>query len=283
MIRPLPPLFIIGSPIGHSLSPLLHNAALHQLGIPLSYEAIEIRMDELQDLIREVRLSNVVGFNVTIPHKETIIPLLDKFDESARRIGAVNTVVKDDRGLIGYNTDIDGVEQTLAPYRSSIMRTSALLIGAGGAARALVYVLKHSFGVLKFSLATRSVKKAESLISDLEIENAEIIPWEEFRQLRSHNAKLMINATPLGMHPRVDESPLGSSFRFTPNQIAFDVVYRPEKPLFLRHAERNGSSIITGLPMLLHQAVASFKLWTGKEMPLSHATEVLLHTLSKIE
>jgi shikimate dehydrogenase len=279
MIRPLPPLFIIGSPIGHSLSPLLHNAALHELGIPLSYEAIEVRANELQDFVHDARTSNIIGFNVTIPHKEAIIPLLDKLDESARRIGAVNTVVKTGQGLVGYNTDVVGVEKTLELFRAKIARASSLLLGAGGAARAAAYALEHSFYVQKLFVAARSVEKAKRLISDLEINNAERIPWEEFFRLTSHDAVLIVNTTPIGMHPRTDESPLGSVFHFTVNQIAFDAIYRPLKTKFLGQAENDGAIALSGLPMLLHQAAAAFNLWTGKEMPIDKVRSVLQEKL----
>ena len=265
-------LAVIGHPIQQSLSPLMHNTAFQVLGLHYLYAAYDIEPASLPTALRDMKNSGFAGFNVTIPHKQAILPLLEDVDYEARHVGAVNTVSLQDNRLIGYNTDVYGVLKTLEPYHSEISNKDVLILGSGGATRAVVYALEKYFKPGKIVISCRSPQKAESLIADLKIQAAIVsFPPSE----SSTNYSLVVNATPIGMHPEVGVSPITDKEFFRKGQIVFDLISRPLETKFLKAARAAGATTLRGLEMLIHQGAKSFTIWTGNEMPIDHVRRVL--------
>ncbi len=268
---------VIGHPIGHSLSPLMHQTAMDALGLPSSFVAREVRPELLSDDVHTMIEEGCDGFNVTIPHKERIIELLDEIDDEAKRIGAVNTVVARDGQLRGYNTDVYGIARTLTPYEQDVRGGKAVLLGAGGAARAAADVLIHKFGVERLTIATRTVERGEMLAKSLRSDSIVHVMSITDREVNEfvRDAALIVNATPVGMSPHVDASPLPPDAAFHEGQIVFDLIYRPLQTTLLRHAVASGATTVAGLDMFLHQGAKAFELWTGKQMPMEVVRKAL--------
>ena len=263
---------LIGHPIRHSYSPFIHNAAFEIKKLDYIYLPFDITKSNLKSAIKGMSILGIKGFNVTIPHKENILDMLNTISEEASIIGAVNTVVSDHGELNGYNTDVYGVTETLAPYKKDISGSVISVIGAGGATRAVLYSLIRNYKPKKIYLINRNEQKAESLknyfsekIKFNSIQTKELFPPDLVEIFQS--SKLIINATSVGMFPEVDDSitDLGESFK--KGQIVFDLIYNPIKTKFLKLAQKQGAEILDGLSMLIYQAAKSFELWTGEEMP----------------
>ncbi len=265
---------MIGHPVAHTLSPAIHNAALGALGHPPVYEARDVPPDALQAAIRRLVEEGFAGFNVTIPHKERILSLLDRVDETARAVGAVNTVVVDRSGrvprLVGYNTDIAGFTGPLRPHVERLRGGRVLVWGAGGAARA---VIAGAAGLLDPEVVTVVARRQEqvfTLARDLGSAVGRRIvatPWPAAPHvLETH--ELLVNTTPLGMHPDTTGTPASEGEGLRAGQVVYDLVYRPARTRLLADARRRGADPIGGLPMLVGQAAAAFQLWTGQAMPL---------------
>lgn len=270
---------IIGHPIGHSLSPLLHNAAFKELGMDCKYEAFDIELTSLGAALRNFKALDFSGLNVTIPYKELIRPLLDDIDEQAKKIGAINTILMNKGKAIGYNTDVYGATKSLEPYQKALKGTHALVLGAGGAARAVVYALTHYFDLAAVTITNRSQLRAQNLLSDLRhggrtrIRTVSLLKHELKESV--DYAALIINATPVGMHPNIHESPFGPEVVFREDQIVMDLIYRPMLTATLREAQKAGARTISGLEMFLHQGARAFELWTGETMPLQKARKTI--------
>ena len=246
---------VLGFPVGHSLSPRVHNAALGALDLDCRYLPFEARtMAEFLPLLSELRLR---GLSVTLPHKETILPHLDALDDSARRIGAVNTVVKIWNRLEGFNTD---AEAAVAPLRSrrTLRGAHAAVLGAGGAARALVHGLMQEGA--RVTLFNRTPERARDLARSL---GARSLPWS---RLRGFGADLLVNATSVGMAPDIDRTPVPGSWIASP--LVYDIIYNPPETRLLREARTRGLEVIGGLEMFVAQAAAQFDLFTGRAAPL---------------
>ena len=263
---------LIGHPIRHSYSPFIHNVAFEIKKLDYIYLPFDVTKSNLKSAIKGMTILGVKGFNVTIPHKENILDMLNTISEEASIIGAVNTVVNDHGELNGYNTDVYGVTETLAPYKKDISGSVISVIGAGGATRAVLYSLIRNYKPKKIYLINRNEQKAESLknyfsekIKFDSIETKELFPPDLVEMFQG--SKLIINTTSVGMFPEVDDSvtDLGESFK--KGQIVFDLVYNPIKTKFLQLAQQHGAEILDGLSMLIYQAAKSFELWTGEEMP----------------
>ena len=263
---------LIGHPIKHSYSPFIHNAAFEIKKLDYIYLPFDITKSNLKSAIKGMSILGIQGFNVTIPHKENILDMLNTISEEASIIGAVNTVVNDHGELNGYNTDVYGVTETLVPYKKDISGSVISVLGAGGASRAVLYSLIRNYKPKKIYLINRNEQKAESLKSYFSekikfdsIQTKELFPPDLVEIFQS--SKLIINTTSVGMFPEVDDSitDLGESFK--KGQIVFDLVYNPIKTKFLKLAQKQGAEILDGLSMLIYQAAKSFELWTGEEMP----------------
>lgn len=268
---PTPPhkLFgILGHSLGHSLSPVLHTWSFQRIGVPAVYLVWEVKPEALPVFMQSVRVLPIDGASVTIPHKEAVIPYLDDLSESARRIGAVNTLLWRDNRLLGENTDIVGF---LSPIKGRSF-ASAMVLGAGGAARAVLAGLKD-LGVDRIFITNRSADRAQKLAREFEVT---AVPWEE---RTAYPAELLVNATPLGMLNKAQNETPWPPEAFEKGQTAYDLVYNPLKTRFLREAEDAGCDVVDGLAMFLGQAAQQCRLWTEKELPTREGRELLVAKL----
>lgn len=263
--------YLIGHPVGHSMSAVMHNAAFRELDLDLRYELRPVRPRELGAFVsKRLREQDVRGANVTIPHKVSVIEHLDELDQTASRIGAVNTIVNKGGRLKGYNTDGIGAMRALGEAYGSLEGSRAVLIGAGGAARAIGYSLATS--VDELAILNRTPERADDLagdLSDLPECTATISAYPLLRRRLEkllEDADILINATPLGMGPNADETPVDGDL-LRPGLLVFDSVYNPPRTRLLREAEEAGARTLSGMSMLVYQGAASFELWTGREAP----------------
>lgn len=256
--------FLLGYPLGHSISPAMQNAAFRAIGLDWQYELLETLPAELGGVVALMRADDCAGANVTIPHKQAIVELMDDVTARARKIGAVNTVFKRDGKLIGDNTDGHGFAQALRDAKVDPRDKCVAILGAGGAARA-VAVTVSELGAVHIAILNRTLPRAQSLADFLRASfpNAVITVNDESAIAAAY---LIVNATSVGMSPRVDESPM--PIAFPREAVAFDLVYRPAETPFLRDASRAGAQTIGGLGMLVHQGAAAFTLWTGRDVPV---------------
>jgi shikimate dehydrogenase len=264
---------VIGDPVAHSLSPLVHNAAYHAAGISKKfvYVAAHVRTTELPSAIQGVRGLGIRGVSCTIPHKQAVIRFLDSIDERAESIGAVNTVVNDGGMLRGFNTDLDGI---LGPLEAlgPLKRSKVAIVGAGGAARAAVFGLLSAGA--KPSVFNRSKDRAEELGKAADVPCSTLTADTDFSGF-----DVIINATSVGMSPNVDESPLMER-QIASGQIVFDTVYTPLDTKLLKLAAARGARAVRGAEMFVAQAAAQFKLFTDHDAPVEVMREVLLEKLA---
>jgi shikimate dehydrogenase len=274
---------VIGHPIGHSLSPLMHNTAFKLLGLHHQYEALDIEPSALRQTIERFREQGFGGFNITAPHKVTVIPYLDQISPEAEAIGSVNTVVNTNGILLGTNTDTLGIQQSLEHFRSEIENSKCLIMGAGGAARSVAYVITRYFRNVHITIAARSLERAQNIGDEISSKTNTIqiidISGNKFNKAVSES-RLIINATTLGMFPRVLDSPIPDQQWISNKQIVFDLVYRPLRTRLLKDSIAAGARTIGGLEMFVYQGAAAFRLWTGMEMPLEQIKQALENKLS---
>jgi shikimate dehydrogenase len=261
---------VIGDPVKHSLSPLIHNAGYKALGIDSEYEytAENITPEDLQDFADKMRSQNIAGVSCTIPHKEAIIPYLDEIDDTAKSIGAVNTIVNKNGVLRGYNTDCTGAMEPLAKALD-LKGVKAAVIGAGGAGKAFVYGLTNAG--CKVTIYNRSLDKAKSLAIHF---GCEFKPLSEQSDIKE--ADIICNTTSIGMD--TDDTPVDGS-NLHSGQVVFDIVYSPAQTRLLREAKAAGARTIPGTEMLLQQAFAQFKLFTGLDAPEQAMRQALMESL----
>ncbi len=272
---------LIGYPIKQSYSPFIHNVAAELTGTKIIYMPFEVHSSNLKNAVRGMVALGLKGFNITVPHKVKVIDYLNKLSEEAAVIGSVNTVVNELGKLIGYNTDVHGIFESLQPYKSQISGNEFCVIGAGGSARAVIYTIVKNFKPRKIYLINRTEQHADSLkqhfkskmkydhIVTKELQHPDIIGL-------LNNCALIVNATPVGMYPNVDDSVLSTTDVFVKDQVVFDLVYNPIKTRFLQLAESKKAVSFNGLNMLVHQAAKSFNLWTGNEFPVEKVYKSLL-------
>lgn len=270
---------LIGYPLDHSLSPQIHGAALRWWGLKGSYDLFPIPplpkgKKPLRGLLQQVRAGTIHGLNVTIPHKQNIIPLLDQLTPAAKAIGAVNTIYQQDDHLIGDNTDAAGFWTDLQRSAASVLPGNALILGAGGSARAVAYALLIHGCTL--TIAARRIEQAQEISNQFSVFRKQINVIDlSAVQLPTTSLQLVINTTPVGMHPHSDASPWPDSLPFPGNVIVYDLVYNPRETLFVRQAHKAGLSATTGLGMLIEQAALAFERWTGKKAPRQVMAEAI--------
>ncbi len=275
---------LIGHPIKQSYSPFIHNIAAQFNNIDYIYLPFDVVADNLKNALKGVVALGISGLNVTIPHKEKIIKYLDDLSEEAAMIGAVNTIVNEHGKLKGYNTDINGILESLTEFKDLITGSKVCVIGAGGGARAVIYTLIRYFKPEQITIVNRTIQRADTLHNYFSekmrfdnLKTADLFPPDLIENFRS--SKLIVNSTPVGMFPDVDDSPTNLKESFHKDQLVFDMIYNPTETKLLNLAKQQGAASLGGLKMLVHQAAKSFELWTGEEPPvekLSRSLELMI-------
>jgi len=263
---------VIGHPIKHSYSPLMHNISFEMLDLNYIYLPFDVTVTNLKTALKGLVALGIKGVNVTLPLKEKIGQYLNEISDEASVIGAVNTIVNDSGKLQGYNTDVHGIIETIAPFQDDINGNNVTVIGSGGAARSVLYSLIKDFKPGQINIVNRTADKAESLkeyfVTKMLFENIqafELVP-PDLVDLFS-DSSMIINTTSIGMTPDVDDSPTTIAKSFHKDQVVFDVVYTPFKTKFLELAESQGAIALNGLKMFVEQGAKSFELWTEQQMP----------------
>jgi shikimate dehydrogenase len=263
---------VFGYPLQHSLSPFMHNNAFQLANLNFIYTSFEVPVINLKSAVVGVKALGIKGFNVTIPYKEKIIDFIDNLSEESSIIGAVNTVVNENGILHGYNTDTNGIFETLFPLKEYIDNSEVTIIGSGGSARSAIFTLIRKFKINKINIINRSKDRAATLADYFSAKmnyNSfkiyELFPPEIINPIR--DSALVINATPVGLYPEIEDSPTEIVNSFHKEQIVFDFVYNPLQTKFLQIAEENGAKTINGLKMFVEQGAKSFELWTNQTMP----------------
>ncbi|WP_018923684.1 shikimate dehydrogenase [Salsuginibacillus kocurii] len=254
---------LLGSPVEHSMSPLMHNRAFNRLNLPHRYHAFDVEPDKLGEAVESLKVLGVAGWNVTVPHKVSIMEHLDEIDEEAEKIGAVNTVVNENGRLFGSNTDGQGyLDSLLDETGPALKEMRVLIIGAGGAARAVTTVLSR-FGVKEIVVTNRTYEKAEA-ISHICTSNTEVKPMkrEETEAEAASRFDLLINTTSIGMSPRIDDMPFPIE-NIREGAMVSDLIYNPLKTKWLRECEKRGVAIHNGLGMFVGQGARSFERWVN--------------------
>lgn len=270
---------VIGHPVGHSLSPLMHNQAIAALDLNWVYLPFDIAPDQLETALAGFAAIGVQGFNITIPHKQAIMPLLSQIDPVAQAIGAVNTVWRTAEGWHGTNTDVLGFLAPLTAMHRDWSQTTALILGNGGAARAVVAGV-HQLGCRQIQVVGRSADKLAAFAQSWPHIPLETCGWEQLNSLIP-KADLVINTTPIGMAPHPDASPLTpeQAQLFSGNGIAYDLIYTPNPTRFLQQAADQGAIAIDGLEMLVQQGAAALERWLNQPVPVAVMRQTLRHAL----
>jgi 3-dehydroquinate dehydratase/shikimate dehydrogenase len=274
---------VIGDPIGQSLSPAIHNAAFRQLGLNKVLVPFLIPAGALADSLKELEWLGVKGYSVTIPHKEAVIPLLARKDGAVERVGSCNTMVWQDGEWVGYNTDYRAAMQSLEDAlgghtdnedASPLFEKQVLILGAGGVARAIAFGLARRGA--NITITNRHEERATDLAEEV---GCRTVNWA---QRASTLCDIVVNCTPVGMHPNVDDTPVPPATFSRAGMVAFDTVYHPENTMFLKLARERAGTTVSGVAMFVLQAAHQFKLYTGQEAPSDLMREVIRRKLGPI-
>jgi shikimate dehydrogenase len=275
---------VIGHPVSHSLSPLMHNAALTKLGLDYVYLPFPIAPENLERAIAGFASIGIVGFSITIPHKQAILPLLSEISPIAQAIGAVNTVTRQGDKWVGTNTDVEGFIAPLqTTYHQDWSQKRAVILGNGGAARAVVAGCIQ-LGLAEIHVVGRNLQKLQAFHQSWQnspfADKFQVHEWTELPNLL-HQANLLVNTTPIGMYPHIEESPLSSQeISYLPDAIVYDLIYTPKPTKFLHLAEKQGAIIIDGLEMLVQQGAAALKIWLQQDtVPVNEMRQALQNHL----
>lgn len=267
---------VIGWPLQHSLSPVIHAAAFRELGLDWVYLAWPVVPGDLEAAVKGMKALGGLGANVTMPHKETVLAYLDDLSGDARAVGAVNTIQRVGDRFVGHNTDVDGFRDFLvADAGVDVADCSALVLGAGGAARAVAAALDR-LGAATVAVAARRGDRAESVLDLIPGSRGEAIRFAG-GELPSERFDVVVNATPVGTG---GGDPLAGA-RWRPGQVVVDLVYDPPATELVERARAAGARAWGGLGMLVHQAAASFRIWTGRDAPLETMSAAALHGLGR--
>jgi shikimate dehydrogenase len=269
---------LLGNPLGHSLSPAMHNRVFEKLELDYCYLPVQVTPENLKTVFAGLTRMNVGGFNVTIPHKVRIIEYLDALDPLAATIGAVNTICIKDGKTLGYNTDGEGFIRSLEEEGKILVQNKRIfLLGCGGAARAIAMTLAFR-GAAEIFISNRTLAKAEALATEIneKVRNcAKALKTQPNLQTEIiKSCDILVNGTSLGMHPRDQESPIGAESLFA-HLVVADIVYKPHTTRLLANAQAKGCRIVHGLGMLIYQGAAAFKLWTGFDPLIPEMTETV--------
>jgi len=272
---------VIADPVGHSFSPLIHNAAFRHLKLNKVYVPFRVPPDDLRDFLADAPKCGVRGLSVTIPHKEAVVKKLTRIDGAVRGVGAANTIVFQGEELVGYNTDyraaMDSLEEALGGEKddkSPLAGKVVLLLGAGGVARAIAYGLQRRHaGVV---ITSRTTARAEQLAQKV---GGKVVEWGVRHNV---NADVLVNCTPVGMHPNVDDTPY-EKHRLRPSMVVFDTVYNPETTLLIKEARARSCKVITGVDMFVRQAALQFQLFAEQEAPIALMRDVLKRAIGPVK
>lgn len=270
---------LIGHPVEHSFSPPMHNAAFEELGMDWAYVAFDVNPNNLKSAIDGAKSLNIKGFNVTIPHKINVMDYLDEIDEVASLIGAVNTI--DFNNMKGYNTDGIGAVKAIEEV-TSIKNSNVVVAGAGGASRAISFYIAK-YGADSLTILNRNIQKAQDLAGDVEASDLiDEVGSDSISNINSYldDADILIDTTPLGMHPHIDDKPIAIADNMHEDLTVFDAVYNPNETVLLKEAIKAGAKPVYGIKMLLYQGAESFEIWTGKKAPVDVMEEALRKTLN---
>ena len=265
---------VIGNPVRHSLSPMIHNGAFRRLGWNAVYLAFEVK--NIEEALRGMRGLGVRGVSVTIPFKTEVLPFLDKIEGLAKKVGAVNTIINRRGRLIGYNTDCEGALEALEE-KMDLRGKRVVLLGAGGAARAIGFGLKER-GV-SLIVVNRSKERGWALSKEL---RCNYLPISSLARMKEGEleADILINATSLGMYPRDGETPIPKKF-LKKGMVVMDIVYEPLQTRLLREAKEKGCVTVDGLEMLIRQGMAQFEIWTGRRLKIGEIRKDLRRALER--
>jgi shikimate dehydrogenase len=268
---------VIGNPVEHSLSPAIHNAAFQKLGLNFVYLAFKV--EHLEGALRGIRsLGSVRGMSVTIPHKVTAVQYLDEVEATARNIGAINTIVVENGRLLGYNTDAAGALRALRTAGVAVREQQVLLLGSGGAARAIAFALAAEARPAGMTILGIDDNERRTLVGDLRTRTGLHVDDDtltaESLQRCLQRVSVVLHCTPVGMHPKVNDTCVPAAL-FRPQLTVMDIVYNPLETRLLREARAAGCTTVRGLEMFLHQAAAQFELWTGQPAPIDVMRSVL--------
>ncbi len=276
---------IIGHPIKHSLSPMMHNFCFQKQKLNYVYLPFDVPTSNLKGALKALNMLGIRGLNVTLPHKEKIMQFMDHISEEASIVGAVNTIVSEGNQLFGYNTDINGIVETLLPYKDNLVKSIVTIIGAGGAARGVIFSLIRHFKVDRINIINRTEERSEAIKDYFKdkmhfdaIYSYELMAKENTEVYQSSN--LIINTTSIGLSPNVNDTPTDIAESFNSSQIIFDLIYNPIKTKFLQIAESQNATILDGLKMFVTQGAKSFELWTGSEMEYNSVFDELKKNLT---
>ena len=271
---------LIGHPVEHSFSPPMHNVAFDELGMDYAYVAFDVDPANLKSAIEGAKSLNIKGFNVTIPHKIEVMKYLDELDEVARLIGAVNTI--DFKNMKGYNTDGIGAVRAIEEV-TSIKNKNVVIAGAGGASRAISFYIAK-YGADSLTILNRNVEKAQKLAEDVSDSGLiSDVGAGSIMEIDGHvkNADILIDTTPVGMDPHIDDEAIVKAENMHENLVVFDAVYNPNETVLLKEAIKAGAKPVYGIKMLLYQGVESFEIWTGKKAPVDVMEKALKEALNK--
>lgn len=267
---------LIGHPVEHSFSPPMHNAAFEALNMDYVYTAFDVDPADLRQAISGADALNIRGFNVTIPHKIEVMKYLNEIDEIASLIGAVNTI--DFKDLKGYNTDGIGAVKAIGEV-TKIKNRNVVIAGAGGASRAISFYIAK-YGADSLTILNRNVEKAKRLAGDVSSSGLiDDVKSDSIGNMDLNDADILINTTPIGMHPNVDDTPVALAGDMHENLVVFDAVYNPNETGLLKQAINTGAKPVYGIKMLLYQGAESFEIWTGRKAPVDVMEDALKRTL----
>ena len=272
---------VIGDPIEHTLSPTIHNAAFNHLKLDFVFLAFHVKAADLENAIRGMRGLGIHGLNVTMPHKSTVIAYLDEVDPNVKFLGSANTILNKEGKLSGFNTDGDGALKALRENGAELSEKKVLLLGAGGAAKAVAFALAQEAGEL--AILNRAAEKAAVLANALnrvfgkKIVGGALSPSAVQKNLQ--DADILVNATSVGMHPNINQTLVAPQW-LKPNLTVMDIVYNPVETKLAKDAKAAGSKVISGVEMLIYQGAASFEIWTGRSAPIEIMRKAALNKLS---
>lgn len=267
-----PHYLVVGHPVNHSLSPVMHRIAIEHHHLQADYFAVDVRPDQISEFASWCNRDSFLGCNITLPHKQEFMNLVDEVDPVAQQMGVINTIVKEPGNLIGYNTDAFGFQQPLEIYKERIEGGRAVIFGTGGASRAVAFALSR-MGIGEIIFVSRNPDRTKQP-EDLQVftEFIDYSQWQDY----ADEASLFVNTTPVGMSPGIKETFLKDQERvLLEGKICYDLVYNPLQTEFLRQAEIAGAVCLSGLDMLIYQGSKSFKLWTGSEFPIEKIRQAL--------